>query len=91
MSRKAMIVSALLLGVFLAGAAMAQDVKKPANYPVKPVTLQVGWPAGGGSDRMLQVIPDRAASKPNAMPRAHHTRNRPGPITPRMRNRKTKT
>lgn len=58
MSRKAMIVSALLLGVFLTGAAMAQDAKKPANYPVKPVTIQVGWPAGGGSDLMSRALAD---------------------------------
>ncbi|MFL5179451.1 MAG: tripartite tricarboxylate transporter substrate-binding protein, partial [Microvirga sp.] len=44
-----------LAALALAGAAQAQD------YPVKPVTLIVPWPAGGSSDIAMRAIADAAA------------------------------
>ena len=46
---------ALLAALALCGAAQAQD------YPVKPVTLIVPWPAGGSSDIAMRAIADAAA------------------------------
>jgi tripartite-type tricarboxylate transporter receptor subunit TctC len=45
----------LLAALCLAGAAEAQD------YPVKPVTLIVPWPAGGSTDIAMRAIADAAA------------------------------
>src|ERR671911_2898228 len=48
---------ALALATFaLGGSALAQD------YPVKPVTLIVPWPAGGSTDIAMRAIAE-AASK----------------------------
>ena len=44
-----------LAALALAGAAQAQD------YPVKPVTLIVPWPAGGSTDIAMRAIADAAA------------------------------
>jgi tripartite-type tricarboxylate transporter receptor subunit TctC len=46
---------ALLAALALCGAARAQD------YPVKPVTLIVPWPAGGSTDIAMRAIADAAA------------------------------
>ena len=46
---------ALLAALALSGAAEAQD------YPVKPVTLIVPWPAGGSTDIAMRAIADAAA------------------------------
>ena len=45
----------LLAALALCGAAQAQD------YPVKPVTLIVPWPAGGSTDIAMRAIADAAA------------------------------
>ena len=45
----------LLAALALAGAAEAQE------YPVKPVTLIVPWPAGGSTDIAMRAIADAAA------------------------------
>ena len=37
----------LILGLFL---TQAQAADKPKDYPTKPVTIQVGFGAGGSSD-----------------------------------------
>jgi tripartite-type tricarboxylate transporter receptor subunit TctC len=44
-----------LAALALCGAAQAQD------YPVKPVTLIVPWPAGGSTDIAMRAIADAAA------------------------------
>ena len=46
---------ALLAALALSGAAEAQD------YPVKPVTLIVPWPAGGSTDIAMRAIAEAAA------------------------------
>jgi len=45
-----------IVATLLGGAAMAQD------YPTKPITLIVPWPAGGSTDISMRAIAD-AASK----------------------------
>ena len=42
--------SALLLSLALAGNAIAQD------YPTKPITIIVTYPAGGGADLMARLL-----------------------------------
>jgi tripartite-type tricarboxylate transporter receptor subunit TctC len=51
-----MIAAALAATTMLGGAAFAQD------YPIKPITLIVPWPAGGSTDISMRTIAD-AASK----------------------------
>ena len=46
----------LLAALALAGAAQAQD------YPVKPVTLIVPWPAGGSTDISMRAIAEAASA-----------------------------
>jgi len=45
----------LLAALALCGAAQAQE------YPAKPVTLIVPWPAGGSTDIAMRAIADAAA------------------------------
>jgi tripartite-type tricarboxylate transporter receptor subunit TctC len=45
----------LMFGLFL---TQAQAADKPKNYPNKPVTIQVGFGAGGSSDVGVRVIAD---------------------------------
>jgi tripartite-type tricarboxylate transporter receptor subunit TctC len=51
----AWLTGALLAALALCGAAQAQE------YPVKPVTLIVPWPAGGSTDIAMRAIADAAA------------------------------
>jgi tripartite-type tricarboxylate transporter receptor subunit TctC len=44
---------ALVLGLFL---AQAQAAEKPKDYPNKPVTIQVGFGAGGSSDVGVRIL-----------------------------------
>ncbi len=44
---------ALTAGVMASGVVMAQSA---ANYPTKPVTVVVGYPAGGATDRVARII-----------------------------------
>lgn len=44
---------ALTAGVMASGVVMAQSA---ANYPNKPVTVVVGYPAGGATDRVARII-----------------------------------
>jgi tripartite-type tricarboxylate transporter receptor subunit TctC len=44
---------ALILGLFLTQARAAD---KPKDYPVKPVTIQVGFGAGGSSDVGVRIL-----------------------------------
>ena len=47
-------VAAALLGVAIAGApASAQD------YPTKPITLVVPFPAGGGNDALARLVGEK--------------------------------
>lgn len=59
MTRRGLIVAACAM------AALPGMLNMPAraqNYPTRPVTLVVPWPAGGATDRHLRVLAD-AASK----------------------------
>jgi len=57
----------------MSGAAMAQD------YPTKPITLIVPWPAGGSTDIAMRAIAD-SASKVLGQPIAID--NRPAAAAP---------
>jgi tripartite-type tricarboxylate transporter receptor subunit TctC len=63
------VAGAVLVLAGLAGAAQAQ------NFPTKPVTLIVPWPAGGSSDLVLRALAD-AAQKHLGQPIV--IENRPG-------------
>ncbi|MFH1079633.1 MAG: tripartite tricarboxylate transporter substrate-binding protein, partial [Pseudomonadota bacterium] len=43
----------LILGLFL---AQAQAADKPKDYPNKPVTIQIGFGAGGSSDVGVRIL-----------------------------------
>ena len=48
-----------LLGMLALAAACLPGVPARAqNFPTKPVTLIVPWPAGGATDRHLRVLAD---------------------------------
>ena len=37
-------------------AAQAADIKKPSNYPTRPLTMIVPYGAGGGSDQLARAM-----------------------------------
>lgn len=58
--------AALIALVLLAGGSLAQFAGGPAaaqDYPNKPITLIVPWPAGGSSDIAMRAIGDAASKK----------------------------
>jgi len=44
------------LAVGLAGNAVAAEIKKPANFPTRPLTMIVPYGAGGGSDQLARAM-----------------------------------
>jgi tripartite-type tricarboxylate transporter receptor subunit TctC len=70
MTRRMLVAAAAVAAIFgLAGAAQAQ------NFPTKPVTLIVPWPAGGGTDISMRALAE-AAQKHLGQPIV--IENRPG-------------
>ena len=55
LQRKGLMLAIAVIGVLLAGPAGAQD------YPIKPITLIVPWPAGGSTDIAMRAIADSAS------------------------------
>ena len=45
-----------ILGLGAVGAAMAMDIKKPAGFPTRPLTMIVPFGAGGGSDQLARAM-----------------------------------
>jgi tripartite-type tricarboxylate transporter receptor subunit TctC len=66
---------ALLLGAFAALAMLTGTPAQAQNFPTKPVTLIVPWPAGGSSDLALRAFAE-AAQKHLGQPVI--VENRPG-------------
>ena len=50
-----------LASILFACAALSSSAAFPQDYPNKPVTLIVPWPAGGSSDIVMRAIGDGAA------------------------------
>jgi len=48
--------AALAAAVIAGGAAAAQAADKPANYPMRPISLVVVYPAGGGMDVTARTL-----------------------------------
>src|SRR3981081_453009 len=53
--RSRLMIAVAALGALLSAGAAAQD------YPTKPITLIVPWPAGGSTDISMRAIADSAA------------------------------
>ena len=53
--KRSMVLLAALALAALSGAAHAQE------YPTKPITLIVPWPAGGSTDIAMRAIADNAS------------------------------
>jgi tripartite-type tricarboxylate transporter receptor subunit TctC len=56
-----------LLTVLFCAAAVSVHGAAPVSYPVKPIILQVPWPAGGSSDigcRILAAIAEKKLGQP---------------------------
>src|SRR5690606_38630235 len=45
------------------GAALAPAAQAEVNFPTKPITLIVPWPAGGSTDRHLRAIAQEAGKE----------------------------
>ncbi len=54
------IVTAVLSGVAL---SLALSTAPAADFPTKPVSLIVPWPAGGGSDILMRMIAQKASDQ----------------------------
>ena len=52
--------SALAAAMAVAAALVASGIAQAQNFPSKPVTLIVPWPAGGSSDLVLRALADAA-------------------------------
>src|SRR5690625_3284823 len=61
----------------LAGIALSMNLPAAfaADFPSKPVTLVVPWPAGGGSDILMRMIAQKASE---ALPQPVVVVNQPG-------------
>src|SRR4030081_2924298 len=53
--RSCLLSAVAVIGALVAGGAGAQD------YPTKPITLIVPWPAGGSTDISMRAIADSAS------------------------------
>jgi tripartite-type tricarboxylate transporter receptor subunit TctC len=52
------------LGLALAAAGVSSSaVAKSANFPTKPITLVVPWPAGGSTDASMRVLAELASKE----------------------------
>lgn len=57
------------------GAALAPAAQAEANFPAKPITLIVPWPAGGSTDRHLRALAQEAGKE---LGQSVVVENRPG-------------
>ncbi len=58
MKRKAVRLAILLIACLVLGAAISHAVaaESPKNYPTRPITIQVGFGAGGSSDVGVRIL-----------------------------------
>ena len=52
-----------LLTVFIMALVVSVPAEAASDYPVKPITLQVPWPAGGSVDAGARILASIAEKK----------------------------
>ncbi len=60
-TRRAIAAQLSVLTLALAGLGVTPASAQPAGYPVKPVTIVVGFSAGGSSDALARIVAEKLA------------------------------
>jgi len=56
MNKTVLTIMALLVGLPFGATAQDRAQKADSDYPVRPIRMIAGWPAGGGSDLIARVV-----------------------------------